>query len=127
MNTIQEMKDRREKLTLEMESIQRELAPLAEALDSPEVILQDRQSAVQDEIDDHNSRISSLKLQIHILNKKINRLEALTNRENLTAGYISAMATWKADELELNEKRNFIEIRLHSSHPAVELAKKALR
>ncbi|WP_339468312.1 chromosome segregation protein SMC [Pseudomonas sp. EL_65y_Pfl1_R83] len=112
MNTIQEMKDRRENLTIEMESIQRDLPPLEEALDSPEVIQQDRQRAVQDEINDHNSRISSLKLQIHILNKKIHRLEALANRESLTAGYISAMATWKADEIELNEKRNTIEIRL---------------
>lgn len=112
MNTIQEMRDRREKLTLEMESVQRDLPPLEEALDSPEVIQQDSQRAVQDKINDHNSRISSLNLQIHILNKKIHRLEALANRESLTAGYISAMATWKADELELNEKRNTIEIRL---------------
>ncbi|PHX39326.1 chromosome segregation protein SMC, partial [Pseudomonas sp. NZIPFR-PS5] len=40
------------------------------------------------------------------------RLEDLANRESLAAGYISAMATWKADALELNEKRNSIETRL---------------
>ena len=36
MNTIQELKDRRDTLTLEMESIQRDLAPFEEALESPE-------------------------------------------------------------------------------------------
>nr|WP_256581299.1 MULTISPECIES: hypothetical protein [unclassified Pseudomonas] len=40
MNTIQELKDRRDTLTLEMESIQRDLAPFEEALESPEVIQQ---------------------------------------------------------------------------------------
>ena len=112
MNTIQELKDRRDKMTLEMESIQRDLAPLEVALDSPEVIQQRRQKAVQDEINDHKRRIDSRELEIHLLNQKIDRLEALANRESLAAGYISAMATWKADEMELNEKRNGIETRL---------------
>ena len=112
MNTIQELKDRRDKMTLEMESIQRDLAPLEVALDSPEVIQQRRQKAVQDEINDHKRRIDSRDLEIRTLNQKIDRLEALANRESLAAGYISAMATWKADEMELNEKRNSIETRL---------------
>ncbi|AZE69171.1 hypothetical protein [Pseudomonas synxantha] len=77
MNTIQALKDGRDKLTLEMESIQRDLG-----------------------------------LEIYHLNQKINRLEALANRESLAADYISAMSTWKADEMELNEKRNSIETRL---------------
>ena len=112
MNTIQELKDRRDQLTLEVESIQHDLAPLEVALDSPEVIQQRRQKAVQDEINDHKRRIDSRELEIHLLNQKIDRLEALANRESLAAGYISAMATWKADEMELNEKRNSIETRL---------------
>lgn len=112
MNTIQELKDRRDELTLEMESIQRDLAPFEAALESPEVIQEGRQRAVQDEINDHKRRIDSRNLEIHILNQKIDRLEALANRESLAAGYISAMATRKADEMELNEKRNSIETRL---------------
>ncbi|SEN48325.1 hypothetical protein SAMN04487857_11857 [Pseudomonas sp. ok272] len=112
MNTIQELKDRRTKLTLEMESIQSDLAPFEASLESPEVIQQGRQRAVQDEINDHKRRIDSRDLEIHILNQKIDRLEALANRESLASGYISAMATWKADEMELNEKRNSIETRL---------------
>ncbi len=112
MNTIQELKDRRDTLTLEMESIQRDLIPFEEVLESPEVIQQGRQRAVQDEINDHKRRIDSRDLEIRNLNQKIDRLEALENRESLAAGYISAMATWKADEMELNEKRNSIETRL---------------
>lgn len=112
MNTIQELKDRRDQLTLEVESIQGDLAPFEEALETPEVIQQGRQRAVQDEINDHKRRIDSRSLEISTLNQKIDRLETLANRESLAAGYLSDMANWKADEVELNEKRNSIETRL---------------
>jgi len=112
MNTIQELKDRREKLTLEMESIQRDLMPREEALESPEIIQQGRQRAVQDEINDHKRCIDSRDHEIYLLNQKIDRLEALANRESLAAGYLSGIANWKADEMELNEKRSSIETRL---------------
>ncbi|MDN5397930.1 MAG: chromosome segregation protein SMC [Pseudomonas sp.] len=112
MNTIQELKDRRDQLTLEVESIQGDLAPFEEALESTEVIQQGRQRAVQDGINDHKRRIDSRDLEIHTLNQKIDRLEALANRESLAAGYLSGMAIWKADEMELNEKRSSIETRL---------------
>lgn len=112
MNTIQELKDRRDQLTLEVESIQGDLAPFEEALESPEVIQQGRQRAVQDEINDHKRRIDSRNLEISNLNQKILRLERLANRESLAAGYLSDMANWKADEMELNEKRSSIETRL---------------
>lgn len=112
MNTIQELKDRRDQLTLEVESIERDLIPFEEALESPEVIQQGRQRVVQNEINDHKRRIDSRNLEIHTLNQKIDRLEVLANRESLAAGYLSAMANWKADEMELNEKRSSIETRL---------------
>jgi len=112
MNTIQKLKDRRDQLTLEVESIQGDLAPFEEALESPQVIQQGRQRAVQDEINDHKRRIDSRNLEISTLNQKIDRLETLANRESLAAGYLSDMANWKADELELNEKRTSIETRL---------------
>ncbi|QZP20373.1 chromosome segregation protein SMC [Pseudomonas sp. DR208] len=112
MNTIQELKDRRDQLSLEVESIQGDLAPFEEALETPEVIQQGRQRAVQDEINDHKRRIDSRNLEISTLNQKIDRLETLANRESLAVGYISTMATWKADEVELNEKRSSIETRL---------------
>lgn len=112
MNTIQELKDRRDQLTLEVESIRLDLAPFEAALESPEVIQQGRQRAVQDEINDHKRRIDSRNLEISALNQKIDRLDTLANRESLAAGYLSDMANWKADEMELNEKRTSIETRL---------------
>lgn len=112
MNTIQELKDSRDQLTLEVESIRLDLAPFEAALESPEVIQQGRQRAVQDEINDHKRRIDSRNLEISALNQKIDRLETLANRESLAAGYLSDMANWKADEMELNEKRSSIETRL---------------
>jgi hypothetical protein len=126
MNAIQELKDRRDQLTLEVESIQGDLAPFEEALESPEVIQQGRQRAVQDEINDHKRRIDSRNLEISTLNQKIDRLEALANRESLAGGYLSGMATWKADEMELNEKRSSIETRLQQvRHSAQEDMAKA--
>ena len=112
MNTIQELKDRRDELTLEMESIQHDLVPFEAALESPEVIQEGRQRTVQGEINEYKRRIDSRGLEIYHLNQKIDRLEALVNRESLAAGYLSGMATWKAEEMELNEKRSSIETRL---------------
>ena len=112
MNTIQELKDRRDQLILEVESIRLDLAPFEAALESPEVLQQGRQRAVQDEINDHKRRIDSRNLEISKLNQKMDRLETLASRESLASGYISVMASWKADEVELNEKRSSIETRL---------------
>ncbi|WP_339546805.1 chromosome segregation protein SMC [Pseudomonas sp. RA_35y_Pfl2_P32] len=112
MNDIQVMKDRREKLTAEMEGIRNELPPFEAALESPEIIEQGRQREVRDEINDRNRQISSLDLQIHMLNQKLHRRETLLNRESLMAGYIESMANWKADEQELNEKRQSLSTRL---------------
>ncbi|MCF5546565.1 chromosome segregation protein SMC [Pseudomonas salomonii] len=129
MNTIQELKDRRDQLTLEVESIRLDLAPFEAALESPEVIQQGRQRAVQDEINDHKRRIDSRNLEISALNQKIDRLETLSNRESLAAGYLSDMANWKADEMELNEKHTSIETRLQqvrqSAHEDMAKARQA--
>lgn len=129
MNTIQELKDRRDQLTLEVENIRLDLAPFEAALESPEVIQQGRQRAVQDEINDHKRRIDSRNLEISSLNQKIDRLETLANRESLAAGYLSDMANWKADEMELNEKRTSIETRLQqvrqSAHEDMAKARQA--
>lgn len=111
MNDIQEMKDRREKLTIEMEDFQQELSRLATALESPEVIEQHRETEVRMDMSAQQSRINSLDQQIHSLDKKIYRRETLANRESLMAGYIADMANWVADELELNAKRESLATR----------------
>lgn len=112
MNTIQDLKDRRAKLTLEMESLQLELGPLEAELENPEGMARGRESTVRSEISTRNIRINSLERQIEALDRGVNRQETLADRENIAAGFISAMANWKADEMELNEKRNSIETRL---------------
>lgn len=120
MNTIQNLKDRRAKLTVEMESLQLELGPLEAELENPEGMARGRESTVRSEISTRNIRINSLERQIETLNRGVNRQETLADRENIAAGYISAMANWKADEMELNEKRNSIETRLQQVRQSVQ-------
>lgn len=112
MNEIQAMKDRREKLTIEMESIRTELLPLEAVLESPEVIEQDRKREIRDKYNERKRKFDSLDLQIYQLNQKIHRRENLANREALMEGYVESMANWKADEQELNEKRQSLSTRL---------------
>ncbi|KPB18999.1 Uncharacterized protein AC518_0002 [Pseudomonas syringae pv. syringae] len=46
------------------------------------------------------------------MDQKINRRETLVNSHSLMAGHIEAMNNWKADEQELNEKRQSLSTRL---------------
>ncbi|WP_455917439.1 chromosome segregation protein SMC [Pseudomonas cerasi] len=112
MNEIQEMKDRCEQLTIEMESLQAALLPYEAALECPETIEQGREREVRDQYNERKRKIDSLDLEIYRLNPKIRRRENLANREALMAGYISNMANWTADELELNAKRESLSSRL---------------
>lgn len=112
MNTIQELKDTRVNLVVELEGIQQELPRFEAALVSDEVINEGRESNVRDEIGDRKRRIDSINLRIHMLDMKLARREALADRESLMAGYIADMANWTADELELNAKRDSLNIRL---------------
>ena len=54
----------------------------------------------------------SRKLQANILSNQIARREKLVNHEILMAGYTESMDNWKADEQELNEKRDSLSTRL---------------
>ncbi|KWV66836.1 chromosome segregation protein SMC [Pseudomonas paracarnis] len=112
-----------------MESLQLELGPLEAELENPEGMARGRESTVRSEISTRNIRINSLERQIEALDRGVNRQETLADRENIAAGYISAMANWKADEMELNEKRNSIETRLQqvrqSDHEDMAKARRA--
>jgi hypothetical protein len=112
MNEIQELKERRERLTIEMESVRTELLRLEATLESPEVIEQGREREVRDQYNERKRKFDSLDLEIDTLNRKIHRRENLANRETLMAGYVEAMANWKVDEQELNEKRHSLSTRL---------------
>lgn len=105
MNDIQKLKDRRERLTSEVERLRAELLHYETALAAPESIQRGRERDVQDQYADRKRKCDSLDFEINQLNQKIVRRENIANHETLMAGYRDAMATWKADEHELNEKR----------------------
>lgn len=112
MNEIQELKDRRDQLTAEKERVGAQIFPLEAALESPEVIEQDRVREVRDQYNERKRKFDSLDLEINGLNRKIYRRENLANRETLMTDYIEGMASRKADEQELNEKRQSVSTRL---------------
>lgn len=112
MNSIQQLKDARAKLVIEMEAINTELPSLEASLEGEDVINSGQESAVEFNSSDRKRRIDSIKLEIHMLDQKLNRLETLADREGLMAGYIADMANWVADELELNAKRESLSTRL---------------
>ncbi|MFJ4088456.1 chromosome segregation protein SMC [Pseudomonas psychrophila] len=111
MNEIQELKDRRTQKILEKETLQRELAPFAAALEDYEE-MQSLESNLRYEITDKNRELGYCERDIDTLDKKIHRRETLANHQSLMSGYIEAITTWKNDEEELNQKRNSISTRL---------------
>jgi hypothetical protein len=113
MNELKELTDRREQLILEMKNVKTEMLPLKTALESAEVIDQRRKQEVQHQYEERKRKFDSLDFEIYRLNQKIHRREKLANHETLMAGYVDAMATWKADEQELNEKRQSLSTRLN--------------
>lgn len=113
MNDIQKLKDRREQLTSEVERLRAELIQYETTLASPESIERGRERDVQDQYAERKRKCDSLGFEIDRLNQKIVRRENVANHETLMASYRDAMATWKADEHELNEKRQSVSTRLN--------------
>lgn len=111
MNEIQELKDRREQTILEKEALERELVPYAAALKDYDV-MQSLEDNLRYKITDKKREVGYRERDIETLDKKIHRRETLANHQNLMAGYIEAITTWKADEEELNQKRHSISTRL---------------
>ena len=111
MNEIQELKDRREQTILEKEALERELVPYAAALEDYDV-MQSLEDNLRYKITDKKREVGYRERDIETLDKKIHRRETLANHQSLMASYIEAINTWKADEEELNQKRNSISTRL---------------
>lgn len=111
MTNIQELKDRREQKFLEKETLERELIPYSAALDDYEV-LQSLEEDLRYTITDKKRQVGYRERDIETLDQQIHRRETLANSQSLKAGYIEAITTWKADEEELNQKRNSISTRL---------------
>ena len=112
MNAIQQLKDTRANLVIQVEAIKAELPHFEAALHSEEIISQGRESDVRHEISSRKIKIDSIDLQLFQLDQKLVRREAFANRESLMATHIEDMANWMADELELNAKRQSLSTRL---------------
>lgn len=112
MNAIQQLKDTRANLVIQVEAIKAELPAFEAALQSEEIISQGRESDVRHEISSRKIKIDSIDLQLFQLDQKLGRREAFANRESLMATHIEDMANWKADEQELNAKRESLSTRL---------------
>ena len=112
MNDIQEMKDRRDQLTNEMETLQAALLPYQVALENPETIEQGREREVREQYNERKRKIDSLDMELYRLNPKIHRRENLANCDALMTDYTADMANWAADEIELNAKRQSLSTRL---------------
>jgi hypothetical protein len=112
MNRIDQLKDARANKVIEMEALKKEIPPFESALHSEDVINNGRESDVRHEISSRQIKIESIDHQIFRLDQTLDRLEKLANRESLMEGYITDMANWMADELELNDKRQSLSTRL---------------
>ncbi|WKL50893.1 chromosome segregation protein SMC [Pseudomonas kielensis] len=112
MNDIQNLKDRRDQLRSEAEQLHAEMLPLEAVLESEDPIEPDRKRELRDKYNDLKRNFDSRNLNADLLDRKISRRENLANCDSLMAGYIEAMDNWKADEQELNEKRQSLSTRL---------------
>ncbi|WP_122445822.1 chromosome segregation protein SMC [Pseudomonas viridiflava] len=112
MNEIQELKDRRDQLLKEADQLHTQMLPFEAALENEQSIEPAQERELRDKYNELKTRFDARKHNADLLDRKINRRETLTNSQSLMAGYIKAMNTWKADEQELNEKRQSLSTRL---------------
>jgi hypothetical protein len=112
MNEIQDLKDRRDQLLSEADQMHAQLLPLEAVLESEEPIEPTQERELRDKYNELKRNFDSRKNNADLLDRKISRRENLANCDSLMAGYIEAMDNWKADEQELNEKRQSLSTRL---------------
>ena len=112
MNEIQDLKDQRDQLRREAETLQAEMLPLETVLESDNTIEPDRERELRDKYNELKSKFHSRNLNADLLDRKVGRRENLANCDSLMAGYIEAMDNWAVDEQELREKRQSLSTRL---------------
>ncbi|RMV66582.1 hypothetical protein ALP05_02516 [Pseudomonas caricapapayae] len=112
MNEIQELKDRRNQLLKEADQLHTQMLPFEAALENEQSIEPAQERELRDKYNELKTRFDARKHNADLLDRKINRRETLANSDYLMAGYIKAMNNWKADEQELNEKRQSLSTRL---------------
>lgn len=88
------------------------MAPLETLLEGDEKLDANRLCEVRSEYNTLKFPYDSNKNHVWILDAQITRREQLLNHETLMAGYTNSIANCKADELELDEKRDSLSTRL---------------
>jgi hypothetical protein len=112
IDEIDQLTTRRDKYLRAAEEQYAEMAPLEALLEGDEELDANRLREVRSEYNTLKLPYDSNKHHAWILDTQITRREQLLNHETLMAGYTESMASWKADEQELNEKRDSLSTRL---------------
>ncbi len=112
IDEIDQLTTRRDKYLRTAEEQYAEMAPLEALLEGDEELDANRLREVRSEYNTLKLPYDSNKHHAWILDTQITRREQLLNHETLMAGYTESMANWKADEQELNEKRESLSTRL---------------
>lgn len=112
IDEIDQLTTRRDKYLRAAGEQYAEMAPLEALLEGDEELDANRLREVRSEYNTLKLPYDSNKHHAWILDTQITRREQLLNHETLMAGYTESMANWKADEQELNEKRDSLSTRL---------------
>ena len=112
INEIDQMTVRRDKYLSKAEEYYSKMAPLEALLEGDELLEADRLREIRSEYNTLKLPYDSNKHHAWLLDAQVARREQLLNHETLMAGYTESMANWKADEQELNEKRESLSTRL---------------
>ncbi|WP_256578338.1 chromosome segregation protein SMC [Pseudomonas sp. R45(2017)] len=112
IDEINQLTAQRDKHLNDAEQHHAKMAPLEALLEGDEVIEEERLTEIRKEHSSLKVPYDASKHRAWLLDAKISRREQLLNHETLMAGYNDSMVNWRADELELNEKRCSLSTRL---------------
>nr|WP_252191715.1 chromosome segregation protein SMC [Pseudomonas sp. MG-9] len=112
IDEINQLTAQRDKHLNDAEQHHAKMVPLEALLEGDEVIEEKRLTEIRNEHSSLKVPYDASKHRAWLLDAKITRREKLLNHETLMAGYTESMANWKADEQELNEKRDSLTTRL---------------
>lgn len=112
LEEIEKLKAYRDNHLSEAEKLYTEMSPLEALLEGDEVMDADREIEIRKQYNQLKIPYDSRQLHVSIFSNQIARREKLVNHKTLMAGYTESMDNWKADEQELNEKRDSLSTRL---------------
>lgn len=112
LDEIEKLKFRRDKYLSEVEDLYSEMAPLEALLEDEEVIDANQLDQIRSLYNELKIKYDSRKHQASLENNRIIRREQLVNHKTLMTCYMEFMAKTKANEQQLNEKRDSLSSRL---------------